>query len=54
MKTKLLPATALALLAALGPGIAAAACGAKHVSAQNCVAGQVWDDAASRCVTPAG
>ena len=46
--------SALAFVAALGPGIAAAACGAKHVSAQNCVTGQVWDDAASRCVTPAG
>lgn len=54
MKMKLLPATALVLVAALAPGLAAAACGAKHVQASACVTGQVWDETTNRCVTPAG
>ena len=53
MKTRLLPATALALMGALAPGLALADCaGMKHVSASACQPGQAWDAAAERCVSP--
>lgn len=53
MKTKLLPVTALAIAAALAPGLAAAMCaGQSHVTASNCQPGQSWDAASERCITP--
>lgn len=53
MKTKLLPVTALAIAAALAPGLASAMCAGKsHVTASNCQPGQSLDAATERCLTP--